>query len=136
LSDDAYISGSWRWARPTTNLFSYAIAANASRQAEGNAVVDGYDSSLGNYDPVTNRTASGGIATNSKQLKAIDVGSAHLGKAVTGPADRIRLRRLGRDLSWESPGIQPDWVNNDMNVQFQPNSAPSEHSIPGLPRSQ
>jgi hypothetical protein len=79
----------------TTNppsLFNYAIAANGSVKLSGNAVVDGYDSSLGNYDPVTNRNANGGIATNSKQPKAIDVGSASLyGKAVTGPGGTVSV---------------------------------------------
>jgi hypothetical protein len=128
LSEDQYISR--LVAVGTTNppsLFNYAIAANGPVKLSGSAVVDGYDSSIGNYDPVTNRMANGGIATNSKLPKAIDVGSAHLyGKAVTGPGGTVSVSggSIG-DLSWES-GIQPgDWVNNDMNVQFQPNSPPA-----------
>ena len=106
------------------SLFSRAIAANGAVKLSGGAVVDGYDSTLGPYGG-TNRNASGGIATNSKQLKAIDVGSAHLyGTAVTGPGGTVAVNggSVG-DLTWPS-GIQEGWVNDDMNVQFQPNSPP------------
>jgi hypothetical protein len=109
------------------SLFTRAIAAEGAVRLSGGSVVDGYDSSLGGYDAVTNRTANGGVATNSKQTRAIDVGSGRIyGTAVTGHGGTVSVAggAVG-DLDWES-GIQPGWTNNDMNVQFQPNSPPGE----------
>ena len=136
LSEDKFISRLVEVG--TTNpptVFNYAIAANGAVKLSGKAVVDGYDSSLGNYHPVTNRNANGGIATNSKQPKAIDVGSASLyGKAVTGPGGTVSVSGgVVGDLNYVG-GIQQDWVNNDMNVQFQPNAAPVFKEIPSFPR--
>ncbi|TAK90080.1 MAG: hypothetical protein EPO07_20625 [Verrucomicrobia bacterium] len=111
------------------SLFSRAIAANGPVRLSGGAVVDGFDSSLGAYDPVTNRLANGGIATNSKQPKAIDVGSAHLyGTAVTGPGGTVAVNggAVG-DLNWNSTqvGVEPGWSDDNMNVSFQPNTEPT-----------
>jgi len=49
----------------------------------GNAVVDGFSSAgfssaMSAYNTPTNRNSNGGIATNSRQIKAIDVGTAEI----------------------------------------------------------
>jgi len=115
------------------SLFSKAIAANGLVKLSGGAVVDGYNSAAGPYGG-TNRNASGGIATNSKQPKAIDVGTAHLyGTAVTGPGGTVAVNggAVG-DLDWHltNTGIEPGWTNNNMNVTFQPNAAPGGTPLP------
>jgi hypothetical protein len=126
LKDDEFVS---RLVRVTaTNPpsgFNAAIAANGSIQLSGNVIVDGFDSKLGFYDPTTNRTAAGTIATDSTQPQAINVGTAHVyGKAITGPGGTVVLTggSVG-DLS-QTHGIESGWTDNNMNVQFQPNSPP------------
>jgi hypothetical protein len=113
--------------------FNYAIAANGPVNLGGSAVVDGYDSSVGAYDVSTNRNASGGIATNSKQAKAINVSTAHLfGRAVTGYGGTVDVAggAVG-DVEWNlnHTGIEPGWIDNNMNVQFQPNTPPGGNPV-------
>jgi hypothetical protein len=109
--------------------FSRAIAANGSVQLSGGSTVDGYSSALGAYDVATNRNASGGIATDSQQASAINVGSAHVyGTAVTGPGGTVSVSdgAVG-DVSWNDGnniGPESGWVDDTMNVTFIPNSAP------------
>ncbi len=79
LSDNQYISRVVQvTATNPPTLFGRAIAANGTVKLSGGSQVDGYNSTNGPYDLSTNRNASGGIATNSKQDNAIDVGSAHV----------------------------------------------------------
>jgi hypothetical protein len=130
LKDNEYVS---RLVMVTTtnppSVFRYAIAANGVVRLNGQAMVDGYDSRY----PIssTNRTATGSIATNSKQEKAIDIGSGHVfGRAVTGPGGTVSVAggSVG-DLTWPmNGGLKPEWSNNDMNVQFQDNSPPATAS--------
>lgn len=126
LRDSEYVSRVVRVSLTNPpSLFNYAIAANGQVNLNGDAMVDGYDSALGNYDAVTNRIANGGIATNSKQTRAIIVGTAHLyGKAVTGPGGTVDIAggSVG-DLNWSS-GIEAGWTDNTMNVQFHNNAPP------------
>ncbi len=108
--------------------FSRPIAANGPVQLnslDGSALIDGYNSAVGPYDTSTNRDASGGIATNSKQPGAINISGAHVyGTAVTGPGGTISVSSgsVG-DIGWNA-GIQDGWTGNNMNVSFQPNSPP------------
>jgi hypothetical protein len=120
----------------TTNppsTFSRAIAANGSITLSGNAVIDGYNSSLGQYDPITNRNSSGGIGTDSKDSPAIIVGTAHVyGSAVTGPGGTISSSggSVG-ETSWAGPGMEPGWTDDNMNVHFLDNGAPAgPYSVP------
>ena len=121
----------------TTNppsQYNYAIAANGQVRLSGNALVDGFSTAGFNsvaeaYSTSTNRTAEGGIATNSKEIGAIDIGSGDIvGYAITGPGGTVVASggTVG-DVGWSSSGsgIQSGWANNNMNVQFQPNSPPS-----------
>lgn len=117
-------------ATNTPSVFGKAIAANGMVMLSGGSVVDGYDSSLGPYDPNSNRNASGGIATDSTQQPAINVGSAHLyGTAVTGPGGTVSVAggTVG-DLAWSSgnTGIESGWMDDNMNVSFASNSPPAE----------
>jgi hypothetical protein len=127
LRDGEYIS---RLVRVTAtnppSQFNVAIAANGLVRLSGSAVVDGYNSALGTYSPTNNRNADGGVATNSKQTPAIDVGSGHIyGYAVTGPGGTVAVNGGSVGDLTQTSGIQTGWVNNNMNVQFQPNSPPS-----------
>jgi hypothetical protein len=111
------------------SIFSKAIAANGAVTMSGSAVVDGYNSSLGPYS-LSNRTASGGIATNSRLNPAVNVGTADVyGQVETGPGGTVSVGggSVG-DVSWCSnpanTGIQPGYTNDDMNVSFPTNYAP------------
>jgi hypothetical protein len=112
------------------SLFSRAIAANGMVTLSGNSVVDGFNSTgfpsaLDAYNNSTNRNADGGIATNSRQTPAINVGSARVvGSAVTGPGGSVLVAggSVG-DVNW-SGGIETSWTDNTMNVHFMDNSAP------------
>ena len=117
------------------SIFSKAIAADGLIKLSGNAIVDGFNSdgfasAIDAYSFPTNRNANGSIATNSKQLKAIDVGTGHVyGRAITGPGGTVSTAggAVG-DFDWnqKSIGIEPDWDQHDMNVFFQPNSPPGQ----------
>ncbi len=134
LRDGQYIS---RLVRVTAtnppSVFSRAIAANGAVKLSGGAVVDGFNSAVGYYNATTNRNASGGIATDSGQVGAISVGSAHLyGTAVTGPGGTVSVSggSVG-DLNFKGPGIEgPEWTNNNMNVAFQSNALPVAQYLP------
>ncbi len=127
LSDNQYISRVVQvTATNPPSLFGRAIAANGTVRLAGGSTVDGYNSTNGPYDFSTNRNASGGIATNSKQDNAIDVGSAHVyGKAVTGAGGSVSYAggSVG-DLN-QTFGIEDGWTGDDMNVSFQTNSPPA-----------
>jgi hypothetical protein len=127
LNTDQYIS---RLVRVTVtnppSVFSRAIAANGMIWLSGSATIDGYDSSKGRYDAITNRNADGGIATNLGDQPSINVGSAHVyGTAVTGPTGTVMVNggSVG-DLN-QTGGIENGWVDNTMNTDFQDNSPPS-----------
>jgi hypothetical protein len=134
LQNNEYIS---RLVKVTTtnppSYFSRAIAANGLIKLSGEAVVDGYNSSLGPYS-LTNRNASGGVYTSSQAAKAIDVGSAHIyGMAVTGPGGTVSVAdgSVG-DLN-QTSGMQYGWVNDNMNVTFQDNASPTGPTITPTP---
>ena len=115
------------------SAFNYAIAANNPVKLSGNAVVDGFNSSgfpdaMTAYATATNRNANGGIATNSRQTPAISVGTAYVfGRAVTGPGGTVATAggAVG-DADWNAnhTGLDPEYFEDNMNVDFQDNSAP------------
>jgi hypothetical protein len=112
----------------TPTIFSHAIAANGPVTMSGGAVVDGYDSSLGPYSVSSNRVAAGGIATNSGQNPAVNVGTADVyGQVSTGAGGTVSVGSgsVG-DAAWCSShtGIEPGWTNDDMNVSFPTNYSP------------
>jgi len=126
LKHDEYIS---RLVRVTTtnppSLFGHAIAAVGNIKLSGSAIVDGYSSEFGGYS-ATNRNASGSVATDSQQAKAIDVGSAHIyGMAITGPGGSVSVAGGSVGDLYQTSGIQPGWTNDNMNVSFQQNNAPT-----------
>jgi hypothetical protein len=120
--------------------FMAAIAANGAVVLNGSAIVDGYDSSKGPYDPATNRTANGQIATNSKEAGAVNIGSGRVsGEVLTGPGAGPPQYSDGAigDVDWTSSlsnrGIEANggpWFDDTMNVQFQPNSPPTGPTLP------
>jgi hypothetical protein len=129
LSAGSYISRTVRvGATNPPNTFIRAIASTGTITLTGGGVVDGFDSSKGPYDTVTNRTAAGGLATDSGAVKAVDVGTAHVyGTVTTGPGGTISVAggAVG-DVAWNasSTGIEPGWTNNNMNVAYPSNSPP------------
>jgi len=115
------------------SAFNYAIAANGAVKLSGNAVVDGFNSfgfpdALSAYNTMTNRNANGGVATNSKQQPAINVGSGHVyGHVVTGPGGTVAYSGgAAGDADWNATGkgSQYGYFNDDMNVDFQDNLPP------------
>jgi hypothetical protein len=130
LEEGAYVSHRVRALVTNPPIsFSRNIAAVGQVTLCGNTVIDGYDSRSGPYDKGTNRNASGGIVTNSKLPKGINVGTAEvLGRAATGPGGTVFVTSgaVG-DRSWVSghTGMQSGWVNNDVNVSYPSNSPPS-----------
>jgi hypothetical protein len=116
------------------SVYSRAIASNGQVTLSGGAVVDGYSSNLGAYNTTSNRTANGGIATNSKLAKGINVGTAIIyGTAVTGPGGTVSVAggAVG-DVAWDAThtGIEPGFTNNNMNVAFPSNSPPTGTILP------
>lgn len=116
-------------ATNSPTVFTHAIAATGTVTLSGSAVVDGYDSRLGPYDASTNRNASGGIETDSRATKAIDVGTGHVyGTVNTGPGGTISIGggAVG-DVAWNTSnsGIEPGYSNDTMNVSFPTNSPPT-----------
>ena len=115
------------------SAFNYSIAANGLVKLSGSAVVDGFNSfgfpdALSAYDALTNRNSNGGIATDSKQQPAINVGTGHVyGHVVTGPGGTVAYAggSVG-DANWNTTqaGIQDGYREDNMNVEFQDNSPP------------
>jgi hypothetical protein len=131
LADNEYIS---RTVKVTTtnppSYFSRAIAANGSIKLSGAAIVDGYNSKIGQYSS-TNRNATGGVYTDSQQDKAIDVGSAHIyGMAVTGPGGTVSVADGSVGDMNQTIGIQYGWVDNNMNISFQEAATPAGLTTP------
>jgi hypothetical protein len=135
LKKDDYIS---RLVRVTTtnppSVYSQAIASDGVIKLSGNTSIDGfnskgYNSAIEAYNDPTNRNASGGIVTNSRELKAIEVGTGHVyGKAVTGEGGTVSVAggTVG-DLEWSKThsGIQPGWTGDDNYVDFDEIAPPT-----------
>ena len=116
-------------ATNSPTVFTKGIASTGTVTLSGSAVVDGYDSRVGRYDASTNRNASGGIATDSKVAKAIDVGTGHVyGTVNTGPGGTVSIGggAVG-DVAWNASnsGIEPGYSNDTMNVSYPSNSPPT-----------
>jgi len=68
------------------SVFTHAIAVNGGIAFNGHPTVAGFDSRLGAYNTTSNRFAIGGLATNSKDSSAVNLGGAHIyGPVSTGP---------------------------------------------------
>ncbi|HXT10422.1 MAG TPA: hypothetical protein VN873_02590 [Candidatus Angelobacter sp.] len=110
------------------NLFTKAITTSGSITLNGNVtLVDGYDSRIGGYNILTNRNATGNIASDSMAQSAISIGSASVyGTVVTGPGGTISVNGSGSvgDMS-HGGGIQSGFTNNNMNVAFPTNAPPT-----------
>ncbi len=119
-------------------MFITGVATTGKITLTGNAVVDGYDSTLGPYNTSSNRFAGGGMATCSTAPDAVNIGGAHVyGNVITGPGGGVIVGSGGAvgDVTWNTTqtGIQPGWTNNDMNVSFPSNAPPTggPYSPPG-----
>jgi hypothetical protein len=109
------------------NVFTKAIATTGTITMNGHPYVDSYDSRIGPYNLLTNRTASGNIATDSTASPAVNLGGGTVyGTVTTGPGGIISGGTVG-DAAWDASqsGIEPGWTNNNMNVSFPSNSPPS-----------
>ncbi len=98
---------------PTTGAI---VAINNVNFSGNNITVDSYDSSLGPYDTVTNRSANGDV---SSIVGVINVQNANIyGHIRTGPNGAFSIGPSGivGDLDWTGPGIEPGWYDNN----FQP----------------
>jgi len=126
-----YISRTVRVTTARPQLFPAAIAANLLIDLNGNSLVDSFNSCLGGYSTLTNRGTNGNIATNCRDRGAIDVGNCHVyGTATTGPGGTVTIKKTGGvgDIAWnakKSPGIEPGWDDDDMNVAFPTNAPPT-----------
>jgi len=111
-------------------MFPAAIAANGKVDLGGGAIIDSYKSSLGAYSINKNGLGTNGaIATNFKGAPAISVGNAHIyGTLTTGPLGTVSINSgtVG-DATWNAThtGIQPGFTDDDMNVVFPTNAAPT-----------
>src|SRR5205823_697744 len=120
--------------------FTKAIAAKGTITMSGGSVVDSFNSSNTNYstggmyDPAKRR-ANGSVVTDSTATgahPAINVGTAHnYGTADTGPGGAVTPSSSGTvgDLDWSTnhTGIEAGYTNDDMNVTFPDQVAPSDH---------
>jgi Tfp pilus assembly protein PilX len=119
---------------PSIYLHAFNLGNGGYRQSGG--IVVGYDPTVGAYDPVTNRLAVGGVATDSTASKAVDLSASKIyGPASTGPGGTISVSGSGAigDVSWATnhTGVQGTaWTNNTMNVAFPTNYAPGPYSPP------
>jgi hypothetical protein len=122
-------------ATNTPSVFTKAIAATGAITLPS-GVVDGFNSSLGGYDTLTNRNATGNIATDSTNKPAVTVGKGgHVyGTVITGPGGTISVGSGGTvgDAPWNASntGIEPGWTNNNMNVAFPSNQPPTGGPFP------
>jgi hypothetical protein len=108
-------------------VWTHAIAVNNGVSFVGHPVVDSFDSRLGPYNTVSNRSAIGGIATNSKITGAVSLGGANIyGPVSTGPGGTVTGGTVG-DVAWNAShsGIEPGWTNNTMNVAYPSNNIPT-----------
>jgi len=108
-------------------VWTHAIAVNGAVNFVGHPVVDSFDSRLGPYNTVSNRSAVGGIATNSKNTGAVSLGGANIyGPVSTGPGGTVTGGTVG-DVAWNASnsGIEPGWTNNTMNVAYPSNTIPT-----------
>lgn len=132
LQADKYISRLVRvGATNPVSVFTRAIATSGPITLSGNNVfVDGWDPKLGPYNIVSNRNASGAIATSSGAPGAINIGNAHVfGKVETGAGGTITYNGgAAGDIPWNTSGkkgIEPGWSNNTMNVSYPANTLPA-----------
>ena len=108
-------------------LFAKGLVAKGMIDVNGNNIrTDSFDSSDvvyntgGMYDPTKNKD-NGDVATNGKM---INVGNANImGHVATGPGGLVNIGPNGAigSKDWHQgghKGIEPNWVRDDMNVEF------------------
>lgn len=122
-----------RGVRVTTRLdfiFTKGMVAKDQIDLNGNNISsDSFDSSEaaystnGSYDAAKAKD-NGDIATNSTLTNSVNVGNADIyGKVTTGPNGTVSVGANGAvgSKAWQQAGnhgIQPGWVDDDMNVAF------------------
>src|SRR6185295_9143870 len=91
LHDGVYISRLVKVTTKPPREFG-GVAAISTITLSGNPLVDGYDSSKGPYNAVTNHNASVELATNSQGSPAIDVkGATVCGQVSCGPGGSVDI---------------------------------------------
>jgi hypothetical protein len=130
LSSSQYITRMVRvCATNPPNIFTKAVAAAGQLTFNGGGLVDGFDSRIGGYSTLTNRNATGDVATDSTATPAMTLGNCDVyGKVTTGPGGNVSIGggNVG-SVAWNATnnGIQPGWTNDNMNVSFPSNPPPS-----------
>jgi hypothetical protein len=119
----------------TTVLFNAAMAALGTINLKGNGIMtDSFDSSATNYPgywTTSIRKANGDVATDGSILGVLTIGNANVGGHVmTGPGGSISIAANGSvgDIPWidaNTPGIEPGYSSDDMNVDFEDVSIPN-----------
>lgn len=127
-----------RTVRITTlsdGMWTKAMVAKEQIDMNGqNVMTDSFDSSNpaystgGQYDPAKARD-NGDVATNGGIEGILSVGNADIyGRASTGPGGTVSLGPGGGigSRAWRASnnGVQPGWLDDDMNVQFRDVTAP------------
>ena len=122
----------------TQSSHAQALAARGNIDLKGNDIAsDRYDSSAPDYPGYwTNsiRKAGGDIVTDSSITNSfLSLGNAHIaGHVKSGPTGFLQFGPSSSvgDLAWvdsATPGIEPGWFANDVNVSFP------DVSIPNVP---
>lgn len=133
-----YASRSVRVNTAKDGLFTKAMVAKNTIDLKGNNIqTDSFDSSNplystnGFYDPNPAKIRDNGdIATNSGITNSISVGNANIwGRASTGPGGSVSVGPNGAvgSKAWNAGGnhgVEPGWVEDDMNVSFPDITAP------------
>jgi hypothetical protein len=133
-----YASRTVRVNTDKDGLFTKAMVAKNTIDLKGNNIQsDSFDSSdplystNGIYDPNPAKVKDNGdIATNSGITNSISVGNANVwGRASTGPGGSVSVGPDGSvgSKAWNAGGnngIEPGWVNDDMNISFPDIIAP------------
>ena len=111
-------------------IFTKGMVAKDQIDMNGNNISsNSFDSSDPNYstggayDPSKVKD-NGDIATNSTLTNSVNVGNANIyGKVTTGPNGTVAVGNQGAvgSKAWQNAGnkgVQPGWVDDDMNVDF------------------
>ena len=114
------------------NFFKNALTTSGAITISGGGHVDSFDSRIGGYNALTNRSANGNIATDSTNNPAIAVGTGEVyGTVNTGPGGVVTVGggSVG-DVAWNTnagnSGIQStSWVSHNMNVNIPSNQPPT-----------
>lgn len=134
-SSTNFVSRTVRVTTQNDGMWAKAMVAKETIDMNGqNVMTDSFDSSnplystAGQYDPAKARDG-GDVATNGGIEGILSVGNANIrGHASTGPGGTATLGPHGGigSKAWQAThtGIQPGWLDDDMNVQFRDVTAP------------